>query len=166
LIRIDFGGSGCSTPRRITVEAPDIVTDIFSRKDDVPKPADHPFSFRPREDARRLEQKVARIAAQKSSVEEVSLLHQELQAWLSVDVHQDSQASTLFNMCLSSPSLNQRSFQSSGLQLSAALLRAILVNHVSHSEATKAAKNAELALKESLEQLEASNNRLESELRR
>jgi hypothetical protein len=56
--------------------------------------------------------------------------------------------------------------QSSALQLSAALLRAILVNHVSHSEATKAAKNMELAMKGDLEELEAVNEKLDSELRR
>jgi hypothetical protein len=41
-----------------------------------------------------------------------------------------------------------------------------LVNHLSHSEATKAAKNNELAMKDSLEELEAANERLEFELRR
>lgn len=35
-----------------------------------------------REQARRLENKVARVAAKKCSVEEVTMLHKELQDWL------------------------------------------------------------------------------------
>jgi hypothetical protein len=95
MIRIDFGGSGTSTPRRITIEAPDIVTDIFNRKDDSPKAMEQ-LTSRAREEVRRLENKVARVAAQKSSVEEVSLLHQELQLWLSADVKQENQACFFF----------------------------------------------------------------------
>jgi predicted oxidoreductase len=100
MIRIDFGGSGTSTPRRIfTIEAPDFVTDIFNRKDDSPK-ATEQLTSRAREEVRRLEIKVARVAAQKSSVEEVSSLHQELLAWLSADAKQENQASFfLFLRC-------------------------------------------------------------------
>lgn len=53
--------------------------------------------------------------------------------------------------------------QNTALQLSAALLRAILVNHASHSDANK---SKELAMKEKLDEMEASHNKLEAELRR
>lgn len=56
--------------------------------------------------------------------------------------------------------------QSTALQLSSALLRAILVNHVSHSEANKQSRSMELAMKERLDEMEASHNKLEAELRR
>lgn len=90
VIRIDFGISGHGTPKRGTLDAPDIVTDIFSRKDDL-KLAEPIITSRSREDVRRLELKVARVAAQKSSVEEVSMLHQELQAWLAAEPKGESQ---------------------------------------------------------------------------
>jgi hypothetical protein len=38
-----------------------------------------------------LELKVARVAAQKSSVEEVSMLHKELQAWLAAEPKGETQ---------------------------------------------------------------------------
>lgn len=56
--------------------------------------------------------------------------------------------------------------QNTALQLSAALLRAILVNHVSHSEANKQSRSMELAMKEKLDEMEASYNKLEAESRR
>ena len=56
--------------------------------------------------------------------------------------------------------------KNTALQLSAALLRAILVNHVSHSEANKQSRSVELAMKEKLDEMEASHNKLEAELRR
>jgi hypothetical protein len=46
---------------------------------------------RSREEARRLENKVAKVAAKKCSVEEVSTLHKELQQWLMSDVKSDEQ---------------------------------------------------------------------------
>lgn len=54
----------------------------------------------------------------------------------------------------------------SSLHLSAALLRAILVNHLAHSEATKLAKNVETHLKQRLEEVESSKSQLEEELRK
>jgi len=56
--------------------------------------------------------------------------------------------------------------QNTALQLSAALLRAILVNHVSHSETNKQSRAMELAMKERLDEMETSHNKLEAELRR
>lgn len=55
--------------------------------------------------------------------------------------------------------------QTSSLQLSAALLRAILVNHVAHSEATRMAKNVEANLRERLEDAQNEKEKLEAELR-
>jgi len=165
VIRIDFGTSGHSTPKRGILDAPDIVTDIFSRKDDL-KLAEPLITSRSREDVRRLELKVARVAAQKSSVEEVSMLYQELQAWLAAEPKGETQVCLrvahqllcrLIHVFLVS--------QNTALQLSAALLRAILVNHVSHSEANKQSRSMELSMKERLDEMEASHNKLEAELR-
>jgi hypothetical protein len=44
-----------------------------------------PSFSRTRTEARRLEDKVAKVAAKKCSVEEVSTLHNELQDWLTHD---------------------------------------------------------------------------------
>ena len=56
--------------------------------------------------------------------------------------------------------------KTSSLELSAALLRAILLNHLAHSEATKAAKNTETQLTHKIEELEMSKTKLETELRK
>jgi len=89
VIRIDFSTSGHAAPKRATHDAPDIVTDIFSRKDNLKLP--EPITSRSPEDIRRLEFKVARVAAQKSSVEEVSMLYQELEAWLAAEPKGETQ---------------------------------------------------------------------------
>lgn len=110
---------------------------------------------------------MARVAAQKSSVGEVSTLYQELQAWLAAEPKGETQ------VCLrvAYPLLCKLTHgflvpQSTALQLSAALLRAILVNNDSHSEANKQFRSMELAMKERLDEMEASHNKLEAELRR
>ena len=57
------------------------AADIWTRKTDK-----FPFvdagCVRSREEARKLEDKVAKVASKKSSVEEVSNLHKELEDWL------------------------------------------------------------------------------------
>ena len=90
VIRIDFAASGHGIPKRGAPDAPDILTDIFSRKDDL-KLTEPIITSRSREDVRKLELKVARVAAQKSSVEEVSTLHRELQAWLAAEPKGETQ---------------------------------------------------------------------------
>ena len=91
VIRIDFSTTnGHGTPKRAPLDAPDILTDIFSRKDDL-KLVEPIITSRSREDIRRLELKVARVAGQKSSVEEVSMLYQELQAWLAAEPKGETQ---------------------------------------------------------------------------
>lgn len=52
------------------------------------------------------------------------------------------------------------------LHLSAALLRAILMNHLAHSEASKSSKALEVVLKDKVNELEVANEKLEAELRR
>ncbi|KAJ7705570.1 hypothetical protein B0H17DRAFT_1156867 [Mycena rosella] len=144
LIRMDFNTSGWSTPRRLpNIEAnpPDFISDAWSKRLML---ADG--CSRTRQDARRLEAKVAKVAAKKCSVEEVTTLHKELQEWLTSDTKPDDDTSSL--------------------TLSAALLRAILMNHVAHSEASRLAKNVEATLKTKLDDLELTNNKLDAELRR
>ncbi|KAJ7621302.1 hypothetical protein FB45DRAFT_139103 [Roridomyces roridus] len=143
LIRMDFNTSGWSTPRRmpdIEANPPDFVSDAWSKRLMMAEGCS-----RSRQDARRLEAKVAKVAAKKCSVEEVTTLHKELQEWLTHEAKPD---------------------ETSSLTLSAALLRAILMNHVAHSEASKFAKNVEANLKAKLDDFEIMTNKLDSELRR
>ncbi|KAH8103303.1 hypothetical protein BXZ70DRAFT_998957 [Cristinia sonorae] len=140
MIRIDFSpsGSGWSTPRQQCLAGvyDNIVDDT---EDDVLI-----SGFKTRTDAKVLEHKVARIAAKKCSVEEVQALHKELQEWLAV---------------------NKQGDKSTSLHLSALLLRAILMNHIAHSEATKSQRNIERQLRDQVDQAEAGKAKLDSELR-
>ncbi|KAG1823207.1 hypothetical protein EV424DRAFT_1527508 [Suillus variegatus] len=146
LIRIDFSASGWATRRRGGLtEALDIADRSAPRREDR-FPFVEPGSSRTRAEARRLEDKVAKVAAKKCSVEEVSTLHNELQDWLTNDEKSNDQ-------------LN------SSLSLSAALLRAILMNHFAHSEATKLAKGVEATLKGKLDDAESSVTKLEADLK-
>ncbi|GBE84310.1 hypothetical protein SCP_0602880 [Sparassis crispa] len=142
LIRLDFGSSGYATPRTGTIEANHQPAD--GSDDDILLL--NPGLLKTRAEARRLEYKVAKVAAKKCSVEEVTTLHKELQVWLTSDSKPDDQVSSL--------------------QLSAALLRAILVNHLAHSEATKHAKSVEANLRQKLEEAESDKTQLEAELRK
>lgn len=76
LIRMDFTpvSSGWSTPRG----QPGIHEVIIESDGEDNLSA----GLKAREQAKRLEYKVARVAAKKCSVEEVSTLHKELQEWL------------------------------------------------------------------------------------
>ncbi|KAJ7238089.1 hypothetical protein B0H12DRAFT_1204324 [Mycena haematopus] len=144
LIRMDFNTSGWSTPRHLpNIEAnvPDFTSDAWSRRLML---ADG--CSRSRQDARRLEAKVAKVAAKKCSVEEVTTLHKELQEWLTSDTKPDDDTSSL--------------------TLSAALLRAILMNHLAHSEASRLAKNVEATLKTKLDDLETAYSKLDAEMKR
>lgn len=150
LIRTDFTSSAWSTPRRRpvpleTINKNDSAAAHWAKREERLLLAEGGCS-RVREEARRLEDKVAKVAAKKCSVEEVSTLHQELEEWLQSAVKEADQT----------PSLS----------LSAALLRAILMNHVVHSEATKHAKSLEATLKGKLDDMEIANGKLEAELRR
>jgi hypothetical protein len=55
---------------------------------------------RTRQEVRRLEDKVARVAAKKCSVEEVSSLHKELEAWLTTEMS-DDQVRPFLTFCIS-----------------------------------------------------------------
>jgi len=81
LIRMDFTTSGWSTPRRFpAVETfNDFNTEILQRKTERLL---NSVSSKTRIEVRRLEDKVARVAAKKCSVEEVSFLYKELEDWL------------------------------------------------------------------------------------
>ncbi|KAI0075623.1 hypothetical protein K474DRAFT_1567003, partial [Panus rudis PR-1116 ss-1] len=144
LIRIDFSpsSSGWSTPRHVSTAAAHGIVDDTGDDDDMLS-----ASLNKRAEAKRLEHKVARVAAKKCSVEEVTALHKELQDFLAKD------------------SRSQVSLTTS-LYLSSALLRAILMNHLAHSEATKAARNVELNLKDQLDEVETAKTKLDSEMRR
>ncbi|KZS90195.1 hypothetical protein SISNIDRAFT_211538 [Sistotremastrum niveocremeum HHB9708] len=94
-----------------------------------------------------LEGKVAQAASKKCSFEEVSALHKEVQDWLSLEP-------------------NKPDPQHASLRLSADLLRAILLNCLAYSEATKIAKSTEVSLREQLDMYKAANERIESELKK
>ena len=161
LIRIDFSPSRWTTPRLKTVAL------------DLPDDSDHPSHDdrillkpvnRSREEARRLEDKVAKVAVKKCSVEEVSTLHKELTQWLMSDVKSDDQVRVFVRSFFSA--FLSAYIQLSSLSLSAALLRAILTNHVAHSDAIRASKNVEHDLQSRLDDAEITIGKLEAELRR
>ncbi|KAG2346438.1 hypothetical protein BDR05DRAFT_878523 [Suillus weaverae] len=137
LIRIDFPESGRLTSRWRGGLSPSRRKDRF--------PLIEPDVPRTHAETRRLEDKVARVAARKCSVEEVSTLHNELQDWLTHDEKSHDQLSSL--------------------SLCAALLRAILMNHIAHSEATRMAKGVEATLKGKLDNMELNVNKLEADLK-
>lgn len=94
LIRIDFSASGYATPRRRGGRQ-EALDSSFHQPPRFPI-VESPFS-RTRAEARRLEDKVAAVAAKKCSVEEVSTLHNELQEWLTHDEkQQDDQVCPLY----------------------------------------------------------------------
>ncbi|KIY44315.1 hypothetical protein FISHEDRAFT_77518 [Fistulina hepatica ATCC 64428] len=145
LIRMDFSTSGWSTPR--TAEAHGMAhlhDEAWKQKADKVLSSDRKSS-RGRSDARRLEDRVAKIASKKCSVEEVSRLHKELQDFLIKDPNPDDESISLF--------------------LSAALLRAILMNHLAHAESSKAQRATEAALRAELAKSRAALADLEDELR-
>lgn len=146
LIRMDFNSSGWSTPRRMPqhpIESSQAdFAEMWARKTERLLLSDG--CSRTRLEARRLEDKVAKVAAKKCSVEEVSTLHRELEEWLTSDVKDDQ----------------------TSLHLSAALLRAILMNHLAHSEASRNAKTVEANLKAKVDDLEITTEKLEAELRK
>ncbi|KAF9456308.1 hypothetical protein BDZ94DRAFT_1177986 [Collybia nuda] len=143
LIRMDFNTSGWSTPRRLpTIESNNTdFADMWARKTERLLLSEG--SSRTRSETRRLEDKVAKVAAKRCSVEEVSTLHKELEEWLTSEKD-----------------------DTTSLYLSAALLRAILMNHLAHSEASRNAKTIEANLKAKLDDAEITNGKLETELRK
>lgn len=92
LIRTDFSSSGWSTPRRLpAVEANTTdFSDLWTKRTERLLAEG---GSRARQEARRLEDKVARVAAKKCSVEEVSSLHKELEAWLTTEMMDDQVSS-------------------------------------------------------------------------
>lgn len=83
MIRMDFTTSGWTTPRRLpTVEANyDITSDLLARRTERLLSTTDGLS-KSRLGARRLEERVHKVASQKCSVEEVTALHKEITDWL------------------------------------------------------------------------------------
>ena len=81
-------------PATIETKHSDFASDAWARKAERLLLTEGGCS-RTRAEARRLEDKVAKVAAKKCSVEEVSTLHKELQEWLTSDVKQDDQVCTI-----------------------------------------------------------------------
>ena len=110
LIRTDFSSSAWSTSRR--PPAPLETPQYFQNQKKTNNTAAAHWAKREerlllaeggcsrvREEARRLEDKVAKVAAKKCSVEEVSTLHQELEDWLNSAVKDADQVNfSLFFM--------------------------------------------------------------------
>ncbi|EIN05567.1 hypothetical protein PUNSTDRAFT_137673 [Punctularia strigosozonata HHB-11173 SS5] len=118
-VRIDFPvTSGRNTPWRPIIEANEPTHDYSLAKEEEIILVERTSNRSPRSDARRLEDKVAKIAGKRCSVEEVSTLHKEISVWLEANP-KDTPIS---------------------LTLSAALLYAILINYQAHYDATKASK--------------------------
>lgn len=164
LIRTDFSSSGWNTPRRIppfVENLADSASVLWARKAERFLNTDNGCSRSREEEARRLEDRVAKVAHKKCSVEEVSSLHQDLEEWLTSVKSGDQVINFLLVFFVA-----LFFFQNSSLFLSAALLRAILMNHVAHSEASKQAKSTEASLKGKLDDMELANSKLEAELRR
>jgi len=91
---MDFNTSGWSTPRRFpAVETfNDFNTEMLQRKTERLLNSDSSKTI----DVRRLEDKVARVAAKKCSVEEVSSLYKELEDWLLAERNQQVRGSDSF----------------------------------------------------------------------
>ncbi len=164
IIRTDFVTSGWAAPRR---QAPSMehsksesAADVWTRKTDKLAFVDA-GGHRSREEARKLEDKVAKVASKKSSVEEVSNLHQELKDWMNA-----AKAGDQVRIAAGSRKSITDFGQVPSLVLSAALLRAILMNHSAHSEATRHARQTEASLKSRIDDAEISLGKLEAELRR
>lgn len=137
MIRIKFSESGRITPPERRVGPTEVLDRSPSRKEDQ-FPLIEPSFSHTRAETRRLEDKVAKVAARKCSVEEVSTLYKELEEWLTHDEN--------FRV------------QSYSLSSSAALLKTILMNHIAHSEAAKIAK-------EKLDDMELKVSRLDIDLK-
>ncbi|KAJ2918110.1 hypothetical protein MD484_g2331, partial [Candolleomyces efflorescens] len=143
MIRMDFNTSGWTTPRRAPiVEANyDITSDLLVRRTERLLSATDGLS-KARLGARRLEERVFKVASQKCSVEEVETLRNDIKEWL------------------------DKEEQTASLLLSAQLLNCILVNHRAHSDSSKNTKNNENSLKNKLDELEVEKDRVEDELQR
>jgi hypothetical protein len=83
-IRIDFNTltSGRTTPWRPVIEANEPAHDYSLSKEEEIILVERTSQRSPRLDGRRLEEKVAKIAGKRCSVEEVSMLHKEISSWL------------------------------------------------------------------------------------
>ncbi|KAG1786953.1 uncharacterized protein HD556DRAFT_1504599 [Suillus plorans] len=141
LLHINFPGSGRVTPRW----RGDLNEALHQSRGEDLSPLVEPSFLRIRAEARRLEDKVAKVVTRECSVEEVSTLYKELEEWLTNGEYSN--------------------VQSYSLSSSAVLLRTISTNHIAHSEATKTAKGIEAILKEKLDDMELKVSKLETDLK-
>ncbi|KAG1853315.1 hypothetical protein C8R48DRAFT_723621 [Suillus tomentosus] len=144
LLHINFPGSGRVTPRWQGDLNEPLYHRSPSRGEDLSSLVELNF-LRIRAEARRWEDKVAKVVARECSVEEVSTLYKELEEWLTNGEYSN--------------------VQSYSLSSSAVLLRTILTNHIAHSEATKTAKGVEAILKGKLDDMELKVSKLETDLK-
>ncbi|TRM58984.1 hypothetical protein BD626DRAFT_173909 [Schizophyllum amplum] len=143
VVRVDWAAMPKSQPTPPLNENPIRVTAMSGNPW---KELNHPSDgSRGRPEARQLEDKVAKLAATKTSVEAIQSLLADLDHWL---LHA------------------KRDSSSTSLSLSAALLRAILMNHLAHSEAMRHAKTVEANLRGEVDNVKMSNSKLQEELRR
>jgi len=112
LIRMDFTTSGWSTPRRFPAMESfndTFNTEVLQRKTE--RLLSSEGNPRTRLEVRRLEDKVAKVAAKKCSVEEVSSLFTELDSWLRSE-KDDQVRPPKINSSLTTPWLTQQNFLS------------------------------------------------------
>ncbi|KAG1719976.1 hypothetical protein EDD22DRAFT_938767 [Suillus occidentalis] len=138
LIRINLSEIGQVSPRWR-----EGLTEALDRSPEDRFPLVEPSFSHARAEARRLEDKVAKVATRTCSFEEVSTLYKELEEWLT---HDDN-----FHV------------KSNSLSSSAGLLRIILMNHMAHSGATRKARGLEATLKAKLDDMESKVSKLESD---
>ncbi|THH00808.1 hypothetical protein EW145_g7028 [Phellinidium pouzarii] len=128
--------------------------EIFDTIDEDRQPLSFDMSHfdvgRHNERAIELEKRVAKVATKRCSAEEVQALQKELADWLSIDKTMSGGDNR----------------QHTAIRLSHLLLRAILMNHVAHSEATRVAKGAETQLRSRIADGELIREKLDDDLRR
>ncbi|TFK50347.1 hypothetical protein OE88DRAFT_242522 [Heliocybe sulcata] len=127
LIRVDFASPSPSRPHSPPRPLSSIESNPLDQEDTI---VYQPLG------AKMLEAQVAKVAQRKCSVHEVRALHDTLRAWLA---------------------RNSNTEQTESLHLSAALLRAILSNHIGHAQTTA-------ALRAQIDDMSISKSKLETEL--
>ncbi|OCB86990.1 hypothetical protein A7U60_g5962 [Sanghuangporus baumii] len=131
-----------------------------------------------KERARELEKKVAKVATKRCSAQEVQALQRELGDWLQADKMLGPNGLSSSDKQVLSFSRNKFSSaythafatcypqQHAAIHLSHLLLRAILMNHLAHSEASRVSKGAEAQLRARIADGELVREKLDEDLRR
>ncbi|CAG8611901.1 7670_t:CDS:2 [Acaulospora colombiana] len=127
-----------------------------------------------REEARALELRVQKAASTKCTFEEVSELRDDIQNWLLTEPKYKPNGKQLLQKSLALVIVWLRGIRTPAtagigfpaLRLSAALLRAILLNSLAYTEASKTSKIVEDGLLDKIKALETQQTVLEAETRR